>query len=1313
MATLALTAVGAAAGSALLPAGVSLFGASIAGATLGSQVGALAGAQIDQALFGGAGRGRSVDGPRLSDLSVTTSTEGAHIPRLYGRARLGGQVIWATALEEEAVERSAAGGGKGARASASASGTDYAYFANFAVALCEGPVTSLGRVWADGREIDLADYTYRFYRGDEAQDADPLIVGRQGSDAPAYRGIAYVVFEHMPLAAFANRIPQLSFEVSRAVDTLERDIKGVVLIPGSGEFVYAQSPVERTTGRISSVPENTHTSLGGTDWSVSLDQLQADLPNATSVSLVVSWFGDDLRANQCRIRPLVESSDKVTTPAQWSVAGLTRSSAGVVSRNDGRAAYGGTPSDDTVISSIRDLRARGLSVVLSPFILMDIPAANTLGDPYSAASSQPAYPWRGRITVAPAAGRPGTPDKTALAASHLAAFIGSAAVSDFSVSGDSVLYSGPAEWSFRRFILHHAHLAKAAGGVDAFVLCSELRGLTTVRAAGNTFPFVSALMQLAADVRGILGPSVKILYAADWSEYFGHQPADGSGDVFFHLDPLWSSPHVDCIGLDVYWPLADWRRTGLNLDAASGVSSIYDPAYLKANLAAGEGYDWYYASAAARAAQDRTPITDGAGKPWVFRNKDLVSWWSQAHYNRPGGTEAATPTAWVPQSKPFWFLEIGCPAVDLGANQPNVFVDAKSAESALPYFSSGARDDLMQRRVLQAIVEAYTPTHAGFVPALNPLSAVYGGRMVDAARIHVYCWDSRPYPAFPNRIETWGDGENWRLGHWINGRTASAPVPALVAAVLADYGFADGDARALVGTVGGLVVDRIMSARQALQPLEIACFFDSLESGGRIVFRPRGAAASCLHLTPDDLVETRSDRPLLQLTRGQETDLPASSKVTYVSATGDYAQASSEARRAAGGSARTSQAALGLVLDTSDADAIADRLLFEAWASRDRAAFALPPSRLALEPADTLTITANGRANLLRVTEVGEHVTRDIEARSIDPAVYVSRPGRPRNARPPATRISGAPLLTYLDCPPDEDVAAHDGLVAAAREPWPGEIAVFRSAEDSGYELATLLGRAAVTGLTTLDLPIGVVGRLDLASRLTVAADRGVLTSASQLALLGGANMAALEIAPNQWEVLQFQTATLVAPRTYQLSTLLRGMRGTEHDVVVPAGARFLLLDAAVRPLGLSPADIGLALNWRAGPARLDIGAAAFITTPMTFTGKGTKPLAPVHVRASRTSGGDLSLTWVRRTRSEGDSWATLDVPLGETSEAYALDILAGSLVKRTFSLSTPSVVYSAADQTADFGSPQSAITLRLAQVSPTYGRGTSRLLTL
>ena len=1055
MATLALTVAGAAVGSALLPAGISIFGATISGAVIGSQAGALAGTFIDQALFGTSGQSRALTGPRLSDLAITTSTEGAPIPRLFGRARLGGQVIWATDLEEEPVTTEGSGSGKGAPASAASSTrTDYNYYANFAVAIAEGEISGLGRVWADGAELDLQLYDWRLYRGTEDQSADSLIVAREGAgSAPAYRGIAYIVFERMPLGPFGNRLPQLNFEVHRSVDPFEREVRAVVMIPGSGEFVYAPTPVTRSTGSVSQAPENTHTLKGGTDWQAALDQLAETLPNARSTSLVVSWFGSDLRAGHCQVRPAVDTILKETQPQVWSVAGLQRADAPVVSTHEGQPAYGGTPSDQTVVAAIRDLKLRGHKVLLTPFVLMDVPAGNALPDPYSGTPGQAAYPWRGRITIDPAPGVAGSPDKTAAAATQVAAFVGTAAPADFSLAGDAVVYSGPSEWSLRRMVLHYARLAVAAGGVDAIVIGTELRGLTQVRSGAGVYPFVAALVDLAADVKAIVGPSTKVTYAADWSEYFGHQPADGSGDVYFHLDALWASPDVDAVAIDCYWPLADWREGADHHDAIDGARSVYDLDYLKSNLAGGEGFDWFYAGKADRDAQVRTPITDAAAKPWVFRYKDLASWWASPHYHRPGGIEQASPTAWIAQSKPVWLTEVGCPAVDLGANQPNVFIDPKSSESLLPWYSRGERDDLMQRRYLQAFIEGLDPDHAGYIAGSNPLSAVYGGRMLDLDHVHVYAWDARPYPAFPGNGEVWGDGANWRLGHWLNGRIASQPLGSVVADILDGYGFDAYDTGALDGLVAGLVIDRPMSAREALQPLELAFFLDSRESGGKVHFRHRGAGPIAAGFTAADLVETRPGNPLVTLTRGQETDLPAAARLTFSAIEADYRQAVAQSRRLVGASGRIAQAQIPLVMDAAQASRTVDTWLFEAWAARERAKFVLPPSSLALEAGDVVSVEVAGRQRLFRITGLGEHGDRDIDALSIDPSVYDGTIGIARPVEPGGLPGTGPVLGLFLDLPLlTGNEAPEAGYVAAARTPWPaGGAAFYRSPEDAGF----------------------------------------------------------------------------------------------------------------------------------------------------------------------------------------------------------------------------------------------------------------------
>lgn len=177
------------------------------GGPLGGAIGALLGRQADQRIFGTGKR----EGPRLKELSVTTSSYGQAIPRQFGRMRVAGTVIWATDLVEGTAKT---GGGKG-----QPSITSYSYTVSFAVALSSTPIQRVGRIWADGNLLrgahdDLkTGGQMRIYCGHGDDPVDPLIAADKGDDAPAFRDYAYVVFEDLQLADFGNRIPALTFEV--------------------------------------------------------------------------------------------------------------------------------------------------------------------------------------------------------------------------------------------------------------------------------------------------------------------------------------------------------------------------------------------------------------------------------------------------------------------------------------------------------------------------------------------------------------------------------------------------------------------------------------------------------------------------------------------------------------------------------------------------------------------------------------------------------------------------------------------------------------------------------------------------------------------------------------------------------------------------------------------------------------------------------------------------------------------------------------------------------------------------------------------
>lgn len=254
MATLVLQAVGATLGSVFGPIG----------SALGASIGAAAGYRIDQSLINST---RTIEGSRLSGARTVSAEDGAPIPRVYGYARITGTIIWATQLEEQKFTRrqGAKGGPKV---------TSYSYFGNVAFGLCEGEIAHVKRIWADGKELDLRDIECRIYRGSQLQQPDPLIQAKQGSDnAPAYKGLAYVVFEQLALERFGNRIPQMQFEVIRTIGALEPQIRAISIIPGATEHGLDPSPVTIKPSSGATIEVNRHQLYADSDWQASIDEL--------------------------------------------------------------------------------------------------------------------------------------------------------------------------------------------------------------------------------------------------------------------------------------------------------------------------------------------------------------------------------------------------------------------------------------------------------------------------------------------------------------------------------------------------------------------------------------------------------------------------------------------------------------------------------------------------------------------------------------------------------------------------------------------------------------------------------------------------------------------------------------------------------------------------------------------------------------------------------------------------------------------------------------------------------------------------------
>jgi uncharacterized protein (TIGR02217 family) len=628
-------------------------------------------------------------------------------------------------------------------------------------------------------------------------------------------------------------------------------VGGVHLLPATGEFAYDTMPYQAAHAGGAPAGVNTFYAPSGskTDFSYAIDQLQAAHPECGTVSLLCAWFGDSLNLADCRIYPStnfiggafqrLSGSSWIAEP--WRVSGLTQASPGLIAvpTSGGGAVYGGTPSDQSVVRCILELKSRGFKVVFYPFILM----------------TASGLPWRGRISYAP--------DLTAAATAAVETFLGSAVRSQFTPdpANLTVAYAGAStDFTYRRMILHYAWLCALAGGVDLFLLGSELRGLETIRGpswtkAGTTdgsgdavwdYPFVAGLQALAIDVRAIFdsqgltkdGVALKnlIAYSADWSDWMGYQHPGESGQ-WPHLDPLFAQSEIDIVGVDNYLPLSDWTTGTGGLDALNwtapapagawppssaamggglGLSrppTLYSLAYLKANIEGGEKFNWYYNDGGndgrgldPNGSDRQVSLPEGdrlgqARNPYypnqqLLANKQFRWWWRNPHQaiydsgDGQGWAPHGPQTAWRPCAKPLAFIEYGFPATDKATNQPNVFFDIHSNESATPYWSlwteaeggsyAPQRDDTLAMLALQAVYEYWNGD------GHNEVSAA-GVKLIEFAFSCVWAWDARPFPVFPLLTSQWSDGANWRTGNWLCGRgpalrppvAAAPPTPGL------------------------------------------------------------------------------------------------------------------------------------------------------------------------------------------------------------------------------------------------------------------------------------------------------------------------------------------------------------------------------------------------------------------------------------------------------------------------------------------------------------------------------------------------------
>lgn len=605
--------------------------------------------------------------------------------------------------------------------------------------------------------------------------------------------------------------------------------------------------------------------------------------------------------------------------------------------------------------------------------------------------------------------------------------------------------------------------------------------------------------------------------------------------------------------------------------------------------------------------------------------------------------------------KPVRLVEMGVPAVDKGANQPNVFYDPKSSESALPYFSDGSRDDVIQRRAIEAF-------HAHWSEAENnPESGVYDGRMIPADGIALWAWDARPYPAFPARADAWSDAGNWRLGHWLNGRAGAALLGDVVTDVCSRVG-AVCDVSGLAGVVSGYGVAGPVSARAVLEPLVQAHGVDATERDGAIVFRMRGADRAALDA--GRLVE--EDGPALSVTRERLEQDEVAVWLRFVDAEGGYMPG--HVRSGGSAAALPVEVEAPLAMDRGQAEQLTERLAEELTLASQQARFAMAADGVRLEAGDVVALSGED----WRIVAVSDGKTIAFDAvragASVAPVLAHGAPVTPPDVASPVEAdvvIVDAPAL-----PGEEDDTRPIGFAFA--EPWGGPVRILAGADADQLSERGRIERPCAMGILVSGLYPHVSGRWQETS-VWVSLAGGSLASASEMAVLNGANRALVETEAG-WELVQFRDAELVDVETWKLSMLLRGQQGSEDAMAAgaPVGSRILFLTGAEQRLSVADWERGLELEWRAGEW---LGTYAHEAV-------AARPWSPAHLSLGWLDG-DIALAWVRRARKDGDSWGAGNPPL-EGSEAYRVRVTGGES-ERAWEVTAAAAIYPATEQVVDF----------------------------
>ena len=528
-------------------------------------------------------------------------------------------------------------------------------------------------------------------------------------------------------------------------------------------------------------------------------------------------------------------------------------------------------------------------------------------------------------------------------------------------------------------------------------------------------------------------------------------------------------------------------------------------------------------------------------------------------------------------------------------------------------------------------------------------------------------------------------------------------------------GLTDSDVR------GFKVVNR-GSVRAPLEQLQAAFPFDVAQSGYEIRFVSRGGA-SVASIPESDLGAAAADEKrltLLPVTREMDSQIPSRVNLKHLDPNREYDVGEQYAERPETASVSERSVDLPIVLTSTEAAQIADILNQKDWLERrDFGPFTLPPTYRNLEPADVVTVEHRGHSHTLRLTRIEclPDGRLSCMARQTAAACYTSTATgeAPITVGQSLVPLKGSTSGYLFDIPrirSEQDVQGMVFGLLGRASGWPGG-ALLRS-DDAGNTwsaVGTMNERASVFEAgAALAANSGYAVDFSAALDVTPITPGAELYSVSEAELHAHANLAAYG-ADGRWEIVAFQTV-VDNTGSYTLRDFRRGLYGSEWaSGLHVSGDLLVMLDTTtVGFFGLPTNAMGSERLYRAVTQGAALDSAPDVAD--TYEAHNLKPLSPAEMNGNRHPvSRDWTLKPARRTRWPVELFSGQAVPLGETSEAYEVEIwdLTYATLKRTLASTTAELPYTLAQQTEDFGTEQSTLYYRAYQMSSVVGRGLPR----